>query len=99
MRREKVLVKVGGSVIREPEMLEEVLSSIEELKEDSEIMVVPGGGEMADRVRELDERYGLSSHASHWMAIQAMDINAQLLSDISGMIELTDPGRTGNISR
>jgi hypothetical protein len=44
-------------------------------------LVVPGGGAFADTVREYDQRYRLSDHAAHWMAVLAMDQYGYLLCD------------------
>jgi aspartokinase-like uncharacterized kinase len=44
--------------------------------------VVPGGGEFADVVRCLDERFSLTCGVSHRMAILGMDQYGLLLSDL-----------------
>jgi aspartokinase-like uncharacterized kinase len=44
--------------------------------------VVPGGGEFADIVRDLDKRFNLSCAVSHRMAILGMDQYGFLLSDL-----------------
>jgi aspartokinase-like uncharacterized kinase len=46
-------------------------------------VLVPGGGEFADLVRSLDERFSLSCGASHRMAILGMDQLGLLLSDLT----------------
>jgi aspartokinase-like uncharacterized kinase len=46
-------------------------------------VLVPGGGEFADVVRGLDERFSLSCGASHKMAILGMDQYGLLLSDLT----------------
>ena len=47
-------------------------------------LVVPGGGVMADLVREIYARGDLSQEAAHWMAILAMEQYAYFLADGSG---------------
>ncbi len=47
-------------------------------------LVVPGGGPMADLVREIYSRGDLSQEAAHWMAILAMEQYAYFLADGSG---------------
>ena len=43
-------------------------------------VIVTGGGIWADAVRQLDRNYGLSTSASHWMAIRAMSVTSWLLA-------------------
>lgn len=47
-------------------------------------LVVPGGGLMADLVREIHSRGDLSEEAAHWMAILAMEQYAYFLADGTG---------------
>ena len=47
-------------------------------------LVVPGGGAMADLVREIYSRGDLSQEAAHWMAILAMEQYAYFLADGNG---------------
>lgn len=47
-------------------------------------LVVPGGGPMADLVREVYSRGDLSQEAAHWMAILAMEQYAYFLADGTG---------------
>jgi len=47
-------------------------------------LVVPGGGPMADLVREIFSRGDLSQEAAHWMAILAMEQYAYFLADGTG---------------
>ena len=47
-------------------------------------LVVPGGGVMADLVREIYSRGDLSQEAAHWMAVLAMEQYAYFLADGSG---------------
>ncbi|MGH7498002.1 MAG: hypothetical protein ACREL3_04030, partial [Gemmatimonadales bacterium] len=57
------------------------------------LAIVPGGGPFADRVREFDERHGLSPDAAHWMALLAMDQYAHvLLERIEGSVLVEEAG-------
>jgi aspartokinase-like uncharacterized kinase len=59
-----LVMKVGGSLFHR------IPSLIHELNDAGRrILIVPGGGVFADRVREL----GLDEESSHWMAISAME--------------------------
>ena len=45
------------------------------------VLVVPGGGPLANSVRDVDRVLDLSPDASHWMAVKAMDQLAEVLID------------------
>lgn len=47
-------------------------------------LVVPGGGPMADLVRDIYSRGDLSQEAAHWMAVLAMEQYAYFLADGTG---------------
>ena len=54
-------------------------------EEDYSFLVVPGGGPMADLVREIFSCGELSQEAAHWMAILAMEQYAYFLADGTGI--------------
>lgn len=58
-------------------------------EEDYSFLVVPGGGPMADLVRDIFSCGELSQEAAHWMAILAMEQYAYFLADGTG-IRLTN---------
>jgi 5-(aminomethyl)-3-furanmethanol phosphate kinase len=65
-----IVVKLGGSVVRSPELpawLDAIASS------PCPIVVVPGGGALADEVRICQRQLGLGDGAAHRMALLAMD--------------------------
>lgn len=72
----KTVVKVGGSLCRDREVLERLC---DELNGVEGILVVPGGGEFADKVREMDGRFNLSPVISHRLAILAMQQTGMLI--------------------
>lgn len=62
-------------------------------------LVVPGGGPMADLVREIFSCGELSQEAAHWMAILAMEQYAYFLADGTGArltYEIRRPHPQGN---
>ncbi len=77
------VIKVGGSIAQNPEKLGTLCEKIGELSRNHRLVVVPGGGEFADTVRQLDNRFLLSNRVSHCMAILAMDQYGLLLSDLT----------------
>jgi aspartokinase-like uncharacterized kinase len=78
------VVKVGGGLVREAgdDALETLCAQIGALGARHSLLVVPGGGELADAVRVLDRRVGLTARAAHWMAVLAMDQFGWMLADL-----------------
>jgi 5-(aminomethyl)-3-furanmethanol phosphate kinase len=88
-----VVIKVGGGLLATPGALERVCRALGARGRREPVVVVPGGGPLADAVRELDRRVGLSADAAHWMAILAMDQYAHLLAErIAGARLVDGPG-------
>ncbi len=77
------IIKIGGSLALYPAKLKNLCSKLSEATKNNKLVVVPGGGEFADVVREVDKRFKLSAEASHRMAILAMDQYGFLLSDLT----------------
>lgn len=77
----RTVVKVGGAAFRGPHALAPLAEALATAGRDLPILVVPGGGGFADRVREIDREFGLTDSAAHWMAVAAMDQSAFLLAD------------------
>jgi len=64
-----------------------LMSAILTLAEEGySFLVVPGGGPMADLVREIYSRGELSQEAAHWMAILATEQYAYFLADGNGAV-------------
>lgn len=81
------IVKIGGSLI---EVSRDVVRGLVSLSQEGDtFLVVPGGGPMADLVREIQQRYHISEDTAHWMAILAMEEYAHFLADGTGA-ELID---------
>ena len=79
-----IVVKVGGSLLRHPAALDQVMAAVAEASQHRRVLVVPGGGPLADTVRAVDGALHLSADASHWMAVKAMDQLAEALADRYG---------------
>jgi aspartokinase-like uncharacterized kinase len=87
------VIKVGGGLLGVPGALARVCAAVAALGRRHPVVVVPGGGPLADAVRALDARVGLSPGAAHWMAVLAMDQYAHLLAErIEGGRLVEDPG-------
>jgi len=76
------VMKIGGSLTKDPERLKALCVKLSEFAKKKAVTVVPGGGKFADVVRDLDQRFGLSSGISHRMAILGMDQFGLLLSQL-----------------
>lgn len=74
----KTVIKVGGSLCRDRRVLERLCNELNGLEE---ILVVPGGGEFADGVRELDRVFGLEAETAHRLAIIAMQQTGMLIGN------------------
>lgn len=79
---EPVVLKLGGSLLD----IWNLGELLQVFCRGRRVLIVPGGGVVADTVRRLDGCCGLRSDQSHWMAIQAMSFNAGLLlRTVSGL--------------
>jgi hypothetical protein len=88
------VLKVGGSLSRGAG-LAALCREIRRLGRRYSLLVVPGGGEFADQVREAYRRYNLDETAAHCMALLAMDQYGYLLNRlIAGSSLITDPVAT-----
>jgi len=76
-----LVCKIGGSLGR-PEILRPLLKTLEAVRAEHRIVVVPGGAAFADAVRMETAVFHLGETASHWMAILAMDQYGYLLADL-----------------
>ena len=76
-----LVCKIGGS-LGKPEVLRPLIKTLEAVRAEHRIVVVPGGGAFADAVRTETTTFQLGETASHWMAILAMDQYGYLLADL-----------------
>lgn len=82
-----IVVKLGGSVVRSPELnawLDAIAASTRP------IVVVPGGGALADEVRAAQSALGFSDEAAHRMALLAMDQLAWAIASLRLGFEVGD---------
>lgn len=76
------VVKVGGSFQVDRQALKNLCQALEEVSTRYRLLIVPGGGEFADLVRELQRKCGLSDRAAHLMAIFGINIFGYMLHDL-----------------
>lgn len=77
----QALIKIGGSLYNQPELRTSAVTWAG-LATRQRLLFLPGGGPFADQVRLADTRLQLTSDATHWMAVLAMDQYAYLLVDL-----------------
>lgn len=77
-----IVVKIGGSLALHPQKLRSLCAKLSETSKKHRLIVVPGGGEFADTVRNLDKRFSLSPAVAHRMAILGMDQYGLMLSNL-----------------
>jgi hypothetical protein len=88
-------VKVGGSLFDLPDLgprLRRWLAGLGPAR----LLLIPGGGATADVVRGLDRCHHLGEESSHWLALQAMTLNAHFLQAlIPSACLISRPGHSG----
>ncbi len=77
--KEWMVVKVGGSLFDLPDLRDRLRAWLAGL-DTINVLLVPGGGATADAIRDLDRVHRLGDGASHWLAIDALSVNARFLS-------------------
>lgn len=86
-----VVVKVGGSLYDLPDLGPRLRRWLADLETRS-ILLVPGGGALADSVRDLDAAHGLGEETSHWLALRALAVAAHFLAAlVPGTVVVSHP--------
>ncbi len=78
-----MILKVGGSVVDKLDLL------VDALRFCDWALIIPGGWVFADKVRELDRKFRLSTSTSHWMAITCMNLYGYFISEFG--FDLVEP--------
>jgi aspartokinase-like uncharacterized kinase len=96
MRAESwTVVKVGGSLFAWPELGAKLRAWLASMPAHN-VVLIPGGGATADAVRALDRVHQLGEEASHWLALDALSVNARflqrLLPEARIVADITEPG-------
>ena len=90
LRAPLTVIKLGGSLLAEPPIWRNALATIASLAASQRLVIVPGGGPFADKVRWIDAQIGLGDDAAHWMAIAAMDQHAEMVAGLPGFVRVVD---------
>jgi 5-(aminomethyl)-3-furanmethanol phosphate kinase len=72
------VVKVGGSLYDLPDLR----ARLHSLLGTTRTLIVPGGGPLVNALRALDRIHHLGDDACHWLALDAMSVNARLLAEL-----------------
>ncbi len=82
------VIKIGGSLLK-GNNLTDLCGRLSDIGKRHRILIIPGGGVFADKVRIISEKYNIDQDTAHWMAILAMNQYGYLLSSlIPGSIPL-----------
>ena len=80
------VVKIGGSLF--PEHTEKLCEYLE--KSNEKLVLINGGGDFANKLREYNDKYNFSDDIMHWSAIKCMDIIGELIASKNNHIQCTD---------
>jgi 5-(aminomethyl)-3-furanmethanol phosphate kinase len=83
------VVKIGGSLLDWPPLPDRLASYLRGRRDDRLIVIV-GGGRVADVVRGLDRVHGLGDVRAHRLALRALDLTAHLLAALVPGCEVVD---------
>jgi aspartokinase-like uncharacterized kinase len=74
-----LIIKIGGSLFDWPDLGPRLHAWLD-ANASTHTILVPGGGRLANVVRDLDRSQGLGDEVAHRMALHAMTTNAELLA-------------------
>jgi 5-(aminomethyl)-3-furanmethanol phosphate kinase len=94
----RYLIKVGGSLTREKKVFKKSMKAIEELSNENELIILAGGGEIADCVRNIDKRFGVGDEISHAMALTAMDALGYMIAGFSPKFRAVNVKSVGTVN-
>jgi 5-(aminomethyl)-3-furanmethanol phosphate kinase len=80
-KEEFIVVKVGGSLYDLPSLRPKLLSFLDGLIT-RQVALFPGGGKLADAIRDLDQCHHLGQESSHWLAVHSLSVAARFLVDL-----------------
>ena len=83
-----IVVKLGGSLFEQGSLPERVSALRTTIGEP--IVMIPGGGRLADTIRNWDRIHALQTRSSHELAIRTLSVSAHFLAHICESLTLAD---------
>jgi aspartokinase-like uncharacterized kinase len=77
------VVKVGGSLYDLPDLATRLRDWLA-AQATFDVVILPGGGDMADAVRGFHRIHGLDEERGHWLALRALGLNAHFMAWLVG---------------
>lgn len=76
-----VVLKLGGSLLKCTGLTDRMRSLIAFLRP-KRILIVVGGGDAADVVRDWSDRFSLTEEMAHWLAIRSLSLTRGLVKEL-----------------
>jgi aspartokinase-like uncharacterized kinase len=95
MANPRTVVKIGGSLFDQPGLgprLGRWLAGWQ----GQPVLLVAGGGAIAEQVRELDRCHRLGEEAAHWLALKALSVSAHFVQTLLPGTPLVSQPDAGN---
>jgi aspartokinase-like uncharacterized kinase len=86
------VVKVGGSLFSRSDLADRLTAWLD-VQSPATHVLLAGGGELAEVVREWDQRLALGQERSHWMCVDLLDVTARLLHKLVPQSQWCDDWR------
>jgi aspartokinase-like uncharacterized kinase len=85
------VVKVGGSLLDWPPLAESLTAWLAG-QPPAQTLLIAGGGELAEAIRQADQLHGVGETAAHWLCVDALGVTARMLAAILGdsQVRVTD---------
>lgn len=77
----RLVVKVGGSLFDSPNLGERLTGWLTETGA-GRVLLVPGGGGLADTIRAFDRHQHIGEEAAHWLALRTLAVSAHMLAAV-----------------